>query len=220
MTITTAQRWKILQLWSKVCKDRGWKSSDRALRLATIGKILGRKLQSTDDVERLAECTKVMAELEAMLGTSLRAGQEATDPGRNRKRNWRWLITHEVLPCLEIYPLAAPMGRAGAEAYLLEVLVGKSRWRKTDRPASDPTLADFEERSLEQIFWTLSARLNSKRKEAGHTGHQMCLAAKIRCKCAACRRAAAAPVLPPLPEQDRAEESADVLAQEDPDWTV
>jgi hypothetical protein len=40
-TISTAQRWKILQLWSRVCKERGWKSSDRALRLATIGNILG-----------------------------------------------------------------------------------------------------------------------------------------------------------------------------------
>lgn len=221
-TISQAQRWKILQLWGKVCKDRGWKVSDRSLRLATIGEILGRQIATLDEVERLAECTKVMAELEAMLGVSLRAGQEATDPGRNRKRNWRWLITHEVLPCLALY---VENGRAGAEDFLLTVMVGKSRWRKTDRPESNPALADFDERTCEQIFWTVSARLNDKRKAAGHTGHQMCIAAGVRCKCAACKREQVDhPVrleIPALPAgTDEAAETVEILKGEDPDWTV
>jgi len=163
----------------------------------------------------------VMAELEAMLGVSLRAGLEATEPARNRKRNWRWLIQKELLPCLALY---VENGAAGAQAYLLEVMVGKSRWRKTDRPESDPALADFDERTCEQIFWTISARLNSKRKAAGDSGHAMCVAAGIKCKCAACQRAATQPRavlhLPVLPEADQAEESVKILVAEDPDWNV
>lgn len=220
MNITTAQRFKILQLWGKVCAARGWKASDRALRLTTLGGFLGRELSSTDAIERLAECTKVMAELEALLGTSVRAGLEATDPARNRKRNWRWLIERELLPCLALYPLDAPMAATGARAYLGTVLTSKTRWRKTDRPESDPTLADFDERTVQQIFWTLSARLNSLRKAAGHTGHAMRLAAGVRCQCAACSKSAARPIVPPLAPTDRAAESVDVLVQEDPDWTV
>ncbi len=216
MKITKAQRWKILELWTKVCKDRDWKTGDRALRLATIGKILGRDLFTLDDIGRLDECTKVMAELEAMLGVSLRAAQESVDPGRNRKRNWKWLIANETLPCLALYPLDAPMGDAGAYAYLVEVMTGKSRYRKTDRPETDPRLEDFDERTVQMIYWTLNARLNQKRKASGHSGHDMCVAAGIPCKCAACRRHQAAEAnLPLVPDT-----SAAVIKAEDPNWTV
>lgn len=220
-TISVAQRWKILQLWSKVCKDRGWKSSDRTLRLAKIGEIIGRVISTLDEVERLAECTKVMAELEAMLGLSLRAGQEAVDPSRNRQRNWRWLITHELIPCLAIYPVESPIEWGGAKAYLLTVMEGKSRWRKTDRPESPPALEDFDERTCQQIFWTVSARLNQKRKAAGHSGHDMCLAAGVRCKCAACKRSLETQeIVPPIPALpvglDEAVESVKMLDENEP----
>ncbi len=219
MTITKAQRWKILELWTKVCKDRGWKTSDRALRLATIGKFIGRDLATLDDIGRLDECTKVMAELEAMLGVSLRAAQESIDPSRNRKRNWKWLIANEALPCLAIYPLEAPMGDVGAYQYLVKVMTDKSRYRKTDRPDSEPTLEDFDARTVEQIYWTLNARLNDKRKAAGHTGHDMCVAASVRCKCAKCRRAQEGKVtgliVPPLAAgTDARSETAEILKDE------
>jgi hypothetical protein len=223
MHITKAQRWKILELWTKVCKDRGWKTSDRSLRLATIGGFLNRELRSLDDVGRLDECTKVLAELEAMLGVSLRAGLEATDPSRNRKRNWKWLIANETLPCLAIYPNEAnpdvPMGDVGAYGYLVRVMEGKSRYRKTDRPESEPSLEDFDARTVEQIYWTLNARLNDKRKAAGHSGHEMCLAAGIPCKCAKCRReragVVAGPLVAPLPVgTDSQVETAEILTEE------
>lgn len=213
MTITKAQRWKILELWSAVCKNRGWRAGDRAFRLETFGGILGRGLKSTDQIGRLDECTKVMAELEAMLGVSLRAGMEAADPGRNRKRNWRWLIEKELLPCLALY---VENGLPGARAYLVEVMVGKSRWRKADRPESVPSLADFGERTCQQIFWTVSARLNSHRKASGDTGHDMKTKAGVRCDCATiCRRKMAVEVgspIPPLPVgTDDAETTAEIL---------
>lgn len=220
MTITPSQRIVISQLWNQVCKDRGWKASDRKLRLTELGKLLGRELATMDDIERLAECTKVMAELKVMLGVSVSAGLEAADPSRNRKRNARWVIGNEILPCLALYPLDAPMGRAGAESYLLQVLQDKSRWRKTDRPESEPSLADFDERTVQQIVWTLSARLSVKRKAAKHSGHDMKIAAGVRCDCATCCRRKAA-VISGLPGVEKAVENMAVLAgQDDPDWNV
>jgi hypothetical protein len=212
-TITPAQRVAILQLWAQVCKDRGWKPSDRNLRLTEIGRLLGRELTSLDEVERLAECTKVMAELKALLGVSLRAGLEATDPSRNRKRNWRWLIAHEALPCLGLY-------EANPQGYLMTVMLGKSRWRKTDRPESDPALTDFDERTVEQIFWTLNARVQAKRKAAGQSGHEMCLAAGVRCKCAACKRAAEAGDIENHFAGTGKMVEGVAAAAEDPDWRV
>jgi hypothetical protein len=224
-TITKAQRISILKLWYSVCGDRGWKTSDRALRLTTIGNLLGREIASLDDVGRLDECTKVMAELKAMLGVSLKAGLEAVDPSRNQKRNFKWLIANETLPCLALYPTEAnpdvPMGEVGAFGYLVAVMEGKSRYRKTDRPESEPRLEDFDVRTVEQIYWTLHARLQEKRKAAGHSGHDMCLAAGVRCKCAACKRRAAGPIIPPLPAgTDDEPTSAEVIKAEDPDWTA
>ena len=130
MKITTSQRITISQLWNKVCKDRGWATGDRELRLSTLGGFLGRELTTMDDIGRLDECTKVMKELKAMLGVDLQAAKEAADQGINRKRNKSWLLSNEVLPCLAVY---LENGMAGAQAYLLEVMTDKSRWRKTDR---------------------------------------------------------------------------------------
>ena len=201
MKITKAQRWKILELWGRVCADRGWKVSDRALRLSTIGGILGRELLTLDDIGRLDECTKVMAELGCMVGDDLRAGLEASDPGLNRKRNWRHLIVYDVMPCLALY-------EDRPEVYLRTVLESKSRYRKTDRPESPARLDDFDERTVQMVFWTLNARLNTKRKAAGHSGHDMRTQAGVPCSCAACRNAQ---VVPPISmEADASEDHAHV----------
>jgi len=224
MNITKSQRITISQIWNKVCKDRGWATGDRALRLATLGELLGRPLETMDDIGRLDECTKVMHGLNAMLGINLKSALEATDPTRNQKRNSTWIIFNEILPCLELYPLAAPMGRFGAETYLQTVLVDKSRWRRADRPEREPILADFDERTCQQILWTLSARLNDKRREAGHTGHQMRIAAGVPCDCAKICRKKLAESSAPIPAlaagQDEAARSAELIAAEDPDWTA
>jgi len=225
MKITKSQRITISQIWNKVCKDRGWSASDRALRLAKFSEILGREITTSDDIGRIDECTKVMHTLNAMLGVSVQSGIESDNTGINRRRNHRWLIENEVLPCLELYPKDAPMGRAGAEAFLLKIMVDKSRWRKTDRPESDPTLADFDERTLQHIFWTLSARLNDKRKEAGDTGHEMRMAARVKCDCAKfCRRNIAVEIDPGIPGlspgNDVRETSVKMLDDSTPDWGV
>ena len=197
MTITNDQRISIMVLWGKVCKDRGWKASDQAFRLAKFSELLGRQLKSTNDVERLDECTKLMAELKCLLGTSIRAGREATDPTLNQARVLRNQILTQIIPGLELY--------RGDQltADLAEIMEDKNRWWKLDRPAKSMTLMDLDARpifrrdretgkqkfcgsQLSQMQWTLSRWLNDLRNEAGDTIHDMKVKAKVPCDCVKC----------------------------------
>lgn len=213
MTITNSQRTRIMQLWQKACKERGWKASDRDFRLEMFSEMIGRTITSTDEVERLDECTKLMNELRVLMGVSVRAGLEVGDPALNQARVLRNQILTEIIPCLEVYV-------SDVRAYLTEIMADKNRWWKIDRPECDITIMDLDAKpiirrdrktgeirefpsQLKQIQYTLSARMNSKRKEAGHTIHEMKVQAGVPCTCAECSRVAAAPemieILPPLP---------------------
>ncbi len=195
-TITQPQRVAIMKLWGRVCKDRGWKTSDKALRLATFSELLGRPLASTNDVEKIDECTKLMNELAALLGVSLKAGLEADDQTINKARTIRFDIVNNLVPCLELY-------LDDVRSYITSIIEDKQRWWKIDRPTRDITIMDLNARpirirdgrtmpsQLEQLRFTLQARLNSKRKEAGHTIHDMKIKAGVTCTCAPCTRARA-----------------------------
>lgn len=203
MTITAPQRLTILKLWGSVCKDRGWKTSDRELRLRTFSELVGRPLASTDEVERLDECTKLMNELKAMLGVSIKAGLEATDPTLNQARVLRNRILTDLVPCLELY-------LDDVRGYVTKIIQDKNRWTKTDRPTCELTVMDLtakpiirETRSgglyespsqLHQVLFTLTARLNDLRNDAGDTIHQMRTKAGLDCTCAQCRPRRAATV--------------------------
>jgi len=194
MTITPAQRISIMRTWQRVCKDRGWKSSDRDLRLQTFGELIGRAIASTDDVGRIDECTKLMKGLTAMLGVSLQAAREADDTSINQGRVLRHQIAGELIPCLELYIQDVP-------SYITTIIEDKSRWWKLDRPARSMTILDLsaapifrtvngEAREfpspLKQLQFTLAARLNSLRKAAGHSIHDMKIKASVPCGCSAC----------------------------------
>lgn len=207
MTITFAQRTSIMKTWSKVCKDHGWKSSDRNFRLAKFGEIIGREIASADEIDRIDECTKLMKELTAMLGVSLNAGMEADNLYINRARVLRNLILTELVPCLELYV-------ADANAYMTEIMEDKNRWLKIDRPARGMSLMDltaepikkFDPKTramkefpsqLDQMVYTLSSCLNGSGKvragkksrlgfrvAAGETLHEMKTRAGVPCNCA------------------------------------
>jgi hypothetical protein len=212
MTITPSQRTTIMKLWSKVCKDRGWKSSDRDFRLAKFGEIIGRPIESADQIGRIDECTKLMKELKVMLGVDLQAAREADDLTINLARVLRNQILTELIPCLELYV-------TDVQAYLAEIMEDKNRWWKIDRPARGMTLMDLDAKpikrwdkktstlkefpsQLEQIQYTLSARLNAKRKESGDTVHDMKIKAGVPCHCARCNpRRPLVLILPPVTEE-------------------
>lgn len=189
-----------MRLWAKVCKDRGWKSSDRALRLEKFGKMIGRQIASTDEIERLDECTKLLAELNCLLGVSVKAGLEAADPTLNQARVLRNQILTEIIPCLELYR------GDNLTADLAGILADKNRWWKIDRPSRGMTLMDLDAKpifrrdrttgkmkfcgsQLLQIQWTLSRWLNDLRNAAGDSIHDMNKKAGVPCKeghCAIC----------------------------------
>ena len=212
MTITVPQRTSLMILWSKVCKDRGWKASDKALRLAKFSEIIGRPIASSDQIERIDECTKLMKELQAMLGVSVQAALEADNLYINRARVLRNVILTELVPCLELYV-------ADVNAYIAEIMEDKNRWWKIDRPSRGMTLMDlsaepirkfdFKTRTmkefpsqLDQMVYTLSSCLNGSGKvragkksrlgfrvAANDTLHDMKTKAGIPCGCVDCSRA-------------------------------
>ena len=198
MTITESQRITIMQLWGRVCKDRKWKTSDKTFRLAKFSELLGRKLESTNGVERIKECTKLMNELKCLLGISIQAGKEATDPSLNAARVLRNQILTEIIPCLELY-----RGEK-LTADLAGIMEDKNRWWKLDRPVRGMTLMDLDARpifrtdratgekkfcgsQLSQMQWTLARWMNDLRNEAGDTIHQMKMKAGVPCTCAECQ---------------------------------
>lgn len=231
MTITTPQRIAIMKTWGKVCKDRGWKQSDQAFRLAKFGEIIGRPIASANEIGRIDECTKLMKELKAMLGVDLKAAEEADNLYINRARVLRNVILTELVPCLELYV-------EDVNAYITAIIEDKNRWWKLDRPERGMTLMDlsaepirkfdFKTRSmkefpsqLEQMVYTLSSCLNGSGKvrggkksrlgfrvAAGETLHEMKTRAGVACDCVACQRPAA------LREHYSAESMQEALAED------
>jgi bacterioferritin-associated ferredoxin len=212
MTINTAQRTSIMKTWGKVCKDRGWKQSDRTLRLATFSKLIGREIASTDEIERIDECTKLMKELKAMLGVDTNAAREADNLYINRARVLRNVILTELIPCLEIYV-------EDVQGYITAIMEDKNRWWKIERPARGMSLMDLTAEpvrkwddktksmrefpsQLDQMVYTLSSCLNGSgrvyrgkksrlgfRVAAGHSLHEMKIRAGVPCDCSECVRA-------------------------------
>lgn len=197
-TITKVQRIALLNLWSQVAKDRGWKVSDREARLRVCGEVLGRPLGSLNEVGRMDDCTRLMHGLKAMLGTDVQAGLEAEDIWVNRGRVIRHQILEEIIPCLELY-------REDVRAYITRIAEDKNRWWKIDRPAREISLMDLDAHPvvrvgkdglprefaspLEQMRFTLASRLDALRRQAGDTVHDMRTRAGVACACKACRKA-------------------------------
>lgn len=238
MTITIPQRISIMKLWGRVCRDRGWKSGDKDFRLAKFSEIIGRPIASANDIERVDECTKLMKELQAMLGVSVKAGIEADNLYINRARVLRNVILTELVPCLELYV-------EDVNAYITAIIEDKNRWWKIDRPGRGMTLMDltaepirkFDPKTrtmkefpsqLDQMVYTLSACLNGSgrvyrgkksrlgfRVAAGHTLHQMKMLAGVPCDCADCVRASVVITAPaPLAELADAVQAKEEQEQE------
>lgn len=210
MTITATQRTALMKLWSRVCQNRVWKTSDRDFRLAEFGKIIGRPITSADEIGRIDECTRLMKELKSMLGVDLQAAREAEDLTINQARVLRTQMLTEIIPCLELY-----RGEK-LTADLAGIMEDKNRWWKLDRPVRGMTLMDLDARpiyrtdratgkqkymgsQLSQIQWTLSRWLNQLRNEAGDTIHEMKKKSQVKCTCSICvPRRPAKLILPPF----------------------
>lgn len=152
---------------------------------------------SLTKVDKVAGFTKVLNELLVLQGFSLKAARESDDPTINQARVARNYILTDLVPCLELYV-------ADVAGFMSEIMEDKNRWWKIDRPARSMTLMDLDAKpvyrtdratgelkefpsQLKQMIYTLSARLNDKRKEAGDTIHEMKIKANVPCTCSLCR---------------------------------
>lgn len=267
--MTPQQRITIMaDWWPAACRAQGWKSADRALRMRVLSvavsfppgtfatildalavinsdEPLKRPLASANELDSRGDVDRVKALLLFLAG-NLKAAQEMDDAKAGVARRSRHVIVDERLRCLALYPLDKPMGLAGAQALLAELL--RDFFNK-GRRHEIVTLEDISEQpqsyrkkgsselhegpsQLQRLLMRLDGLLHTNNKKtgvqgyrvkAGHTLHDMRIAAGLPCSCAPCckRRAfASLPIVPPIPATDRADESADALAQEDPDWTV
>lgn len=210
MKLSKKQLSSFWQLWSQACRAMRWTAAAgmTAEEIDTKRKVflLGCGFDSLKDVDQLDGFTKVKNELIVLMGTSLKAGQEACDPTLNQARVLRNQILTEIIPCLEVY-----RGEKLRDD-LTKVMEDKNRWWKIDRPVREMTLMDLDAKpifrkdrasgelrdfgsQLHQMQWTLSRWLNTLRNAAGDSIHEMRMKASVPCTCAICRgRRAAATV--------------------------
>lgn len=211
------------RLWAAACRAQGWtlkadQERERRALLARCG------FKSLTIVDRVDGFTRVKNEIKILVKPDLQAAQESEDSLINKARNFRWVIENEILPCLGVYE-PEPV------AYLRTVMEEKNRWWKIDRPVCEMTLDDLDAQpifkrnksgqvqefasTLEQLLFTLTARLAAKRRAAGHSEHDMRMRAGLKCNCATiCAKRQ--PIVPPL----AVSEPATAGVSEDPDWRV
>lgn len=256
--MTDNQRTNIMAYWwPAAARAQGWKAADRARRLRVLsvavsfppgyfttvldarsviegGVELKRDLVSASELNSREDVDRVKALL-FFLADRVQGAHEMDHPEEGTARRTREVIA-EHLQCLALYPLEAPMGRAGAEALMAELIADMfNKAAKINRLTLDD-LSDkpqFYRRKgsselhegpsqLDRLVMRLSALLNGKqgyRNGAGHSLHTMRLAAGLKCDCSACCRARI--TVSPIPELGEiAAPVAAAVAVGDPDWTV
>jgi len=258
--------------WPAACRAQGWKISDDLLRLRVLsvavsypprsfptildalnaiwsGQPLARTLASSKELDSRDDIDAVKTLLLFLAG-DIKAAQEMDHAEEGDARRSRHVIVTERLRCLALYPIEKPMGRAGADALLAELL--KDMFNK-GRKFETITLDDISEApqfyrrkgssdlhegpsQLKRLLMRLDALLHTNNKNTGkqgyrvkanHSLHDMRIAAGLRCSCRECcqRRMRVepptGPVVPPLAAgTDQAATAAEVLKNSDPDWNV
>jgi hypothetical protein len=221
-----------ISLFTQAATVQGWKKSDRDLRLKVFslavsfpkfqdvlefrsalenydtirahppGGIRFRHLISATELDNREDVDRVK-NLLLMLADNLKAAVEHGKPEHAAARRWRDVLA-DHMKCLALYPLDAPMGKAGAEAYVQSIINDKFNH---NRRFQTMTLADVDESpriiqnertgalvekpsNMEQLLYTVQARLNGKdglRSTAKHSLHQMKISAKLPCWCSICK---------------------------------
>ena len=137
-----------------------------------------------------------------MLADNLNAADEHGKPERGHGRRWRDVLA-DHMKCLALYPGESPMGLGGAQAFVQTIINDKFNHARKfqlmtledvdDRPriVENERTSKLEEKpsQMEQLLWTVNARLNGKngyRAKAGHSMHDMYISAGLPCACKAC----------------------------------
>lgn len=202
--MTTAQTKRYWAMWRDACRAQGWTTKAgwntaqiEEQRYQMHREVLG--VESSKDIDEHDGFTKIKEWL--LDKANVINNNSAID---NPRRTSLWKIRHELLPCLALY-------EPNMDGYLKTLLAVRFRIAEGCGTMEDlsvePRIVDGKERAsqMEMLKFTLSARVNAKRKESGDTGHEMCAKARVHCACKQCGgsvpvRAAVAMVETPTPE--------------------
>ena len=169
-------------LWPDACRSRGWNPNDRDLRLTVLSQAVKRPIKSANDLNRTDDFDKVKAYL-GFAADDIDATTETDHPEIGRARRLRDQIRDQV-SCLRLY-------HPNPEAYLAKIVTSKFPSCDIDDLTDEPTFCMARSQpgpsELEQVLMAMARSIQSKRKSAGHTLHQMKTAAGIPCDCARCR---------------------------------
>lgn len=201
MNLTPSQVQRFWREWPKSCKAMNWTKAAGMSAVQIDAKrkefLLKCGFDSLTKVDRVDGFTKVLKELQVLQGVDLKAAIESEDLTINKARTIRHFIATDLIPCLELYV-------KDSTGYVASIMEDKNRWWKIDRPARDITIMDLDAKpvirwdvktkamkefpsQLEQLKWTLAARINTLRNAAGDTIHTMRTLASLECVCAVCR---------------------------------
>lgn len=161
-------------LWPSACKQQGWQRNDDARRYALFAEVLGhfpdhaRTLAdgghiSCNDFKKTRDRDDFGAVKARMLILAA-ADLRDEDPV---KRTRLWIVNDRLIPCYRLY-------RPGAAL----AMILKERFKRIDGING---LEDLTLKQLEHLIFTLEARINSLRSDAGHSKHEMCQAANVDC---------------------------------------
>lgn len=205
------------KLWPAACRVREWDVKDREFQMTTLSEILGRRIESSNDIGRVDEFTKVKLQLEAWSqpGDLHRAVRTI----RNPRRVLEYKVMNDQAALLAVLN-AFEQGReidapdqltvedhSRAEHYITELMrsrfrteditqvseVVKPRFRKDAQGQWVPT--GQEKSDLECLRDTLDARISALRRGTPWSWHDLRMRAGVPCECATfCRdRATARP---------------------------
>jgi len=196
--------------WPAACREQGWKSGDRKLRLLVCSWAVSlpnptaldilqavksdehpvRMLQSTNDLNDRDDVDRVKAVLGMLSGNLARTG-EVGRPEFGRARRLRNVIRAQI-KCLALF-------QERPRAYVAEIINDKfNRARRVEHVTIRDLTADLivstrgdkvheSPSQLDQLVMTLARIVNQRRKAADMTIHDMKLKAGVPCNCSLCQ---------------------------------
>ncbi len=153
-------------LWWQACEAQGWDFEDREKRLDVFQEAIGQR-KSFKELTN-PEFGHIRAKMERYANI-LKGAEKELSPEKCAAPAIRHKILSEILPCLGVYvddPIAYAE-RILVKEFKTKVFENLSEIRQPSKTGKQPSSP------LERFFWTLSGRLQAKRRKAGDSIKEM-----------------------------------------------
>lgn len=174
--MTKRQRITLMaDLWPGACRVNGWKVSDRAKRIEILSQILGRNIESANEINNSTDFDAVIAGLKSWSQpANLKAQLRQIHQPRIRLVHKITVEQAGLLAVVLEHPAGATLldRQANAQRYILDLMERRFRTRDIDE-ISDQVDPRTEKSPLQMLRDTLAARINALRNKAGLTIREM-----------------------------------------------